>query len=318
MHDEQHEAAVAAILSPAGFAPHPFWGTYTRDTFVVGVTPDGLTLHVKDWAAVPVGHPLYGPDTPDTPEEAAAWLVSLWLTQQAGLVQTRPTDAIQDRPKEYPQGQDHGPAAEAPSHPVDSGSVSDSSGDNGGAEAGPNGGGLALYNVDGQAWPDSGDGDSVYDADFDEVGSELGELGDADDLGLLAPPEPEDFDPEPIKSTSPSDAVAIFGDDLHRLRLFRQGELSDHAYLLIERVRAAGRWSDEEFVTLQGHVVSHLDKHTGLYSGGDERQYERFLELSDVQSAVRRIEMYRDQQAEFIRGAPREVVESYDSEAGWP
>lgn len=65
---EAHPEA-AALLAAAGWTPHPKWGVFTRGTLVMGGDHLG-GFHVKDW-----GMDIHGPDTPDTAEEAAAWLV---------------------------------------------------------------------------------------------------------------------------------------------------------------------------------------------------------------------------------------------------
>lgn len=67
----------AEILRAAGWQPHDMWNVFTRGTLVMGFAPNGSTFHVKDWAKISPGHPRYSEDTPDTPEEAAAWLVRL-------------------------------------------------------------------------------------------------------------------------------------------------------------------------------------------------------------------------------------------------
>lgn len=65
------------LLREAGWRALPQWKTneYARANLVAGITPDGLSCHVKDWTKIPPGHPQYSDDTPDTPHEAAAWLV---------------------------------------------------------------------------------------------------------------------------------------------------------------------------------------------------------------------------------------------------
>lgn len=61
----------AALLRDAGWKPHDAWSVYTRGTIVMGFEPSGLAFHVKNWAM-----DVHGPDTPDDPVEAAAWLVA--------------------------------------------------------------------------------------------------------------------------------------------------------------------------------------------------------------------------------------------------
>lgn len=61
----------AALLRDAGWKPHDAWSVYTRGTIVMGFEPSGLAFHAKNW-----GLDVHGPDTPDDPVEAAAWLVA--------------------------------------------------------------------------------------------------------------------------------------------------------------------------------------------------------------------------------------------------
>lgn len=67
---EASRAEALRILARAGWSRILVTGT-----IVGGLQPDGLTAHVKDWAKIPPGHDLYSEDTPDTPHEAAQWLV---------------------------------------------------------------------------------------------------------------------------------------------------------------------------------------------------------------------------------------------------
>lgn len=327
MHNEAHEAAVAAILRPAGFGPHPFWGTYTRDTFVVAVTPDDQTLHVKDWAAVMPGHPLYGPDTPDTPEEAAQWLVALWQRQQEALTQTRSADEI--RLEQNLEGQDDGPTAKAASDFVDSGSGGNSGGDDGSAEAGADGRGLALYDGDGPTRADIGDGDSVYDADYDEIGSEL------DDLARLALPQPgenvelrpqyahgpvdpallegppiEDFDPDPPKPSGPG--AFIFGDNLDQMRISAIGQVTQIALRLKEKLQEG--WTLDEYRMLQ-NLIMRIDRGE---APNNPLAKARFAAISDCSRAMSAIDAHAEAQVKWLNKAGRQEVAAYDPEAGWP
>lgn len=70
MFVEESFPEAAALLRDAGWKPHDAWNVYTRGTIVMGFEPSGLAFHAKNW-----GLDVHGPDTPDDPVEAAAWLV---------------------------------------------------------------------------------------------------------------------------------------------------------------------------------------------------------------------------------------------------
>ena len=72
----------AALLAAAGWKPHDAWNVYTRGTIVMGFEPSGLAFHAKNW-----GLDVHGPDTPDDPVEAAAWLVARF---SAPIAESRP------------------------------------------------------------------------------------------------------------------------------------------------------------------------------------------------------------------------------------
>ena len=94
--DVEASPEAAALLAAAGWKPHPKWGVYTRGTLVMGGDLQG-GFHVKDW-----GLDIHGPDTPDTAEEAAAWLVHRFAPV-----------ASAPEPEQIPAHETHGETGEA-------------------------------------------------------------------------------------------------------------------------------------------------------------------------------------------------------------
>lgn len=159
--------------------------------------------------------------------------------------------------------------------------------------------------------PCSADGDlgsDILDADYDEAA-----------LGLPAPePEPEDFSPDEIEHSEPAAGAFIFGDSLDHDRLIRQGQIWNHADMLVDALKAQTSWNESEFQAVQSHVVTHLDKFTGVYTGGDDGLYKRFVELSETRARLSYIEAHRDAQISYIRHANHQQVSEFDPMDGWP
>lgn len=70
---EESLAEASRILTAANWKADEGWGGFTYGTCVGGLAPDG-NVYVKNWAAIPPGHPRYSEDTPDEAHEAAQWL----------------------------------------------------------------------------------------------------------------------------------------------------------------------------------------------------------------------------------------------------
>lgn len=147
------------------------------------------------------------------------------------------------------------------------------------------------------------DPENIFDADFTDANAlEAQGLGEE-----LAEEHPQDY----------GGGAFIFGDNLAHDRLVRQGQVVNIAADMIAGIKANTGWNDGEFAALQNHVLRHLDA-AGMYVGADAVTYSRFVELSDTQSRIRRIEAHRDTGVEFIRTADRDAVAAFDPEAGWP
>lgn len=290
------------ILAAAGWFPHPEWGEYERGTRIAGITPDRMTLHIKDWAKIPPGHPLYSADTPDTPEEAAAWLVALYEKNKAA------SDAAADEADSFMSSWELGYETD--------GRV--------GAQAG------ATDSVgEGVSGEQRGELVAGGGGDQQPIDAEFTQDALAEFAQLESPPEPaleggdllaigediKDFAPEEIER-EPDVSQFIFGDNLALDRLVRQGQVADKAAVLIQDTRVRSKFSPDEFSALQNYVVRNLDE-AGSFVG-DPEKYTRFVELSDAQAAMRTIENLRDGKIDYIRTANRQEVALFDPNADWP
>lgn len=292
------EAAVTAVFIEAGWAPHFGIGGYARQSgsgWLVGGAPDPaqpMRSHLKITAKAPDA-----PDTPDDPVEAARVLVRL---HGRGVVEVSVAPAREAEDSFAHETVDAQAGAE-----VEAEATRDASRDDEQSAGEVSARGLPeVAGVVGDSTPSLGA--EILDADYDEAA-----------LGLPAP-ELEDFAPDPIKHPEPPGAGAfIFGDSLDHDRLIRQGQIWNHADMLIDALKAQTGWNQAEFNAVQSHIVTHLDG-AGSYVGGNSDLYSRFVTLSDVQAKLRYIEMHRDDQISFIRQANHQQVSEFDPTEGWP
>lgn len=327
MTEETHPEA-ATILREAGWAPHDAWNVYTRDTLVMGFQPDGQGFHVKNWAKVQPGDRAYSDDTPDTAEEAAAWLVARFNVNPLSTEATLEPLAAEIELAEDSAHESNGETGEAfvLEAPSDDGA-------GGAADAE----GLLGAELSGFSGEGEGGGESELRPDFDNGSADIrGDVSfdpiDADftveDLGAellddeafavpeLEAPPPEDFAPDEIEPEPEHAAGAfIFGDNLAHDRIIRIGQLSEHANTLIDAAKVG--YSDAEHIFVHSHVVTNMNE-AGAYVGGRQDLFDRFIELEAVTSRIRRIEMHRDERQDFIRSADREAVAAFDPSQGWP
>jgi len=336
MTEEAYPEA-AAILSQAGWAPHDAWNVYTRDTLVMGFQPDGQGFHVKNWAKVQAGDRAYSEDTPDTPEEAAAWLVARF----------KPVE-VQSEAEETPRTYDEATAEYFALYPEER--PSESNGETAsieGADVALGGDDRPDNRDDGRTslpglhgplvgeWEETAEGsgsasndllepeargdvgDDLIDADFEDAPDLGAELLEDEDFALpeLPAPDPLDFAPDEIEPENHSPGAFIFGDNLAHDRLVRIGQLAEQANALLDAAKAG--YSDAEHDAVRSHVVTNMNA-AGAYVGGDQAMFDRFIALETVTARVRRIERYRDERQDFIRSADREAVAAFEPAAGWP
>lgn len=317
MTPEEVNDAVAAVFVEAGWAPHPGLAGYCRQASVgwlVGGAPDParpLESHMKVTAKVPDS-----PETPDDPVEAARVLVAKYRRTLAISF-----EAFGDLPNEnpVPASQETEQAAETVEDFVSGGGEAPSPGDHGGAQDGPAGGGGALQPHHGQ----DGEGDSereyAFDADYEEVGEELGaELLDesAVDLPALenalieALQEGADVEHE----LPPQDR--FYGlDDLDRVRKLRIGDVAAEAATLVAEIEAEASEHEGEYAAVQAFVVTNLDKFTGAFTLQDPASIElskRFYELDAARGRIQSIERKRKEATAFLLTAERQQVVEFD------
>ena len=341
-----------------------------------GVDPVG-NMHIKDWARIQPGHPDYGPDTPDTAEEAATWLAVNFVARAPEAVEVaaiepeasdeahgetgaenavdnappvlaeRPSDGLSDlgtyadnagaeSVDEFASATELTPdevaviesqaADEAPEEvagAVDSGNESATEGDDGGAENGAAGGGLALYNDDGSPRAGDSDRDYAYDADFEEIGEPEVASGEHPEFPGIEPPfgAPIEHD---RAFEQPSGGVVYFGDDIHVARLAKLGRLAE-----IARERKAllqDGWTVSEFASLQNLIV-RIERQE---APDDPEGRARFLAISERSRGMNTIDAYQNQRedeleqyAELLKGedtreAGRAAITAFNPEEGWP
>ena len=273
----------AAILRDAGWRPHPEWGVYTRATLVMGQQPDGAAFHVKDWAMIKPGHPNYGPDTPDTAEEAAQWLVVRFAPEPAPPPEPEPEPEPQELGAELLEvqgelGESADIALTEDTHPHDGGDH-EPGGENPASEPAQEAG-FALEAPD------------PIDADY----SELPAL------------EGQDVAAEPADAGG---SQFIFGDNLDQMRTAAIGLVMRHARALTPS------WALEDDAAL----IELRNFTMGVSEGRWPDDAGRRAELDTLEGTLARINAIaraRDEKVEFLEGASREEVEGFDPEADWP
>lgn len=318
----------AAILAEAGWKPHDGWNVYTRDTLVMGFQPNGQAFHVKNWAAISEGHPQWTADTPDTAEEAAAWLVERFKPAPNDLTTEATLDpvALQSEEVENPRTYDEATAEYFAEYPEDesNGETGEASGDGESASE------LVFEPSDeGDAERvDLFDSESVpvepLDAEFTEgedLGSELldvelegddfSELSRRADAALLDGPPPEDFAPDEIVPPETQSGAFIFGDNLDQLRTAAIGRVIRYANALMPH------WAIQDDARL-----AYL---RNFAMGVSEKRWDDdpalSAELNALETTIRRINEIknsRDAKVEFLEGASREEIIDFAVEANWP
>ena len=300
MTNEESMAEAERLLREAGWAPHNTWGVYTRGPLVMGFDPSG-NFHVKDVSLIREGHPAYGPDTPDEPHEAAAWLIARFSlapapeeAESAGHEAHGETGAeADDRGVVQERGGDDAVVAVAAN--ADNPSVSGEGIDVGSA--------AAIIGSDPTPADQMGGPAPAIDADYEELAA----LSYDDTTAEAAPPEQ-------------SGGVAIFGDNFATMRLAKMGRLAQIAAEKSAEAFAAVGWNNDEYNAVQGHVVGNLAQSTGAYTGGQQAIYDRFMELETAKQRVEGFRAHRDQCTGYLNAAdtPRVMVEQFDPDAGWP
>lgn len=324
MELEESRAEARRLMLEAGWTPIPkptVWNDdYTAGTLVGGVTPDGLTQYVKDWAQVKPGDPQYSSDTPDEPHEAAAWLIAQFRPNPLTTQATLDPVALQSEEVENTGDEGNGETGEASVHIV----TADSDGNS--ADTGGDAGEIPGAGVGEEEWldlhPEGGlerrDGwereDNALDADFTE-GQDLGsELLDVESE-LLAPelpaPDPEDFAPDEFQPEEDAGSAFIFGDNLGQRRTSAIGLIWQHAAQIMP---AWGANDNQRLGELRNFAAGVA---AGTFTNSDALQ----AELDALEISVRRIneiESARDSKIQFVNTATHEQLDAFDPAADWP
>jgi hypothetical protein len=303
------------ILRAAGWAPHPTLG-YENGTLVHGIQPDGAAMHIKDWAWIKADHPQYSVDTPDTAEEAAAWLVARYRGAGVSQISTENeggewigslTSSSARSPADETNSDGVAPQQEAEAEPDSvAGDVAD-------AYAG---GAVVSLQSTPPIWPVDSD---PIDADFGEFGelalalpapeSAVVEGGDAGEVPRLTE-DIKDFAPDPIAAMQ--EAVAYYGDNLPMQRIVLIGRVTQIAREFKAALQAD--WTLDEFRNLQNLIV-RIDRGE---APDNSHARARFHALSDASRAMSTIEVHAETQVAWIENAGRELLAVYDPELGWP
>lgn len=300
------------LLAEAGWTPipNPVWnGGYTVGTLVGGVTPDGRTQYVKDWAMVQEGDPRRSPDTSmDEPHEAAAWLIEHAKARAA----PKPKRELSELAQRILAERALAPAPEAgQDSQVDRLDHRDGGDNVTGASA-------------------SVDRDPEASVDTVDALAPLEVLEPQEIIEPSAPSEPEgsfieiDADAEFPELEAPdlgaeildaeteaAPGVAIFGDNLDQMRTAAIGLVIRHAKTLMPF------WTTNEhaeMVELRNFVMGVSEKRWD----DDPARRERLEELEATRRSINQIEDARDAKVEFLGAASRAEIEAFDVEADWP
>jgi hypothetical protein len=281
MEREESAALASAILGEAGWQPIAskiMAGRYVVGDLVGGTDPSG-TSHIKNVSAILPDDPLYGPDTPDEPHEAAQWLVDRYNAEQANALHTEtvlePPRIVLEEPKhEAPDavGEESGGEASESETPA-------SAAEGGFGDSYEDGAGFAPIDAD------------PIDADFSEPAPELGQE--------LAEEHPEEF----------GGAAFIFGDNLDQRRTAAIGMVMQAA---LRRLPAAIDYA--QLSELRNFTMGVSE---GRFAD-DPAKRDALDALEATERTRRRIEQARDDKVAGLMSASREEIEAFDPEAGWP
>lgn len=328
MDKEQSAAEAERLLRDSGWAPHPKLGVYVLGDMVMGLEPGGGSFHVKSVTMIPPGHPQYDADTPDEHHEAAAWLIARFAVASGGDAEQIPGDEA--------RGEIGAAETANPSDPL--------TGNNGGAASGHDEASLfgeveapdeAHGEAGGAEEPDCSirsERDDEADVGHGVPGHRLAtaEAAGGDDISGERSVVPADewleadyseIDPPPAASSEPAEPPQnrFYGlDDLDRRRALRIGDVAVIAAERILLVEEEAGETEGEWLRVQGHVVSHLDKFTGAYTHPDTATYDRFIVLSNARARIGSIDEHRKQVTTALLSASREEVEAFDPQDGWP
>ena len=310
---------VSRILGDAGWTADAGWGGFTCGTCVGGLAPDG-NVYVKNWAAIQPGHPKYGPDTPDTAEEAAQWLAERYKAPalEANPLSLSSLEFVREE-VETPGDESNGETLSTDAVEIHGADRDDNSfaeredqdadarsDDDGRSEPLPTNSGDRVEPLDAEYFelPDD------PPAEVEDLGAELLDEGQTE-FPALEGADPEDFAPDEIEHPETSGGAFIFGDNLDQLRTAAIGRVIRYANGIMPR------WLPED--------DARLSELRNFVMGVSERRWDdnpaNQAELNALETTIRRINEIknaRDTKVEFLEGASREEIEDFAVEANWP
>lgn len=312
---EESQEEAARILAAAGWKADPGWGGFNYGPCVGGLAPNG-SVYVKNWAAIQPGHPKYGPDTPDEPHEAAAWLVAnagpkTYRLRRKSGANALASDVTFEPPPIELAGADE--QVEIPTDEAHS-EVSEEESAGNGDLAGDRED-FALHPEQPAAEIGSAlvAGGSEFEAREDEaIDADFSEPEQLPDIGLgeeLAQEHPEEYG----AGDGPIAYAASNLDSLVREKMGRLGQIAR-----AKKAALHEGWTLEEFRFLQGLVV-RMDRGE---APDDQASRDRFVAISEKSRAMSRLEAYRDEREAVLEEIGRlrdyQRAEAFDAEAGWP
>lgn len=287
MTNAESIAMAEALLADHCWRPHPKWGRYCHGTYVAGIAPNG-PQYLKDWARIAPGDPLHGADTPDTPHEAARWLIDRYGGANAvadAVSQSCPSDDAEnwDTPEAF------GGDDVIPLSPDDAEEAKPANPD--------------VYAIYGEAGPLPAIG-----ADRIKAMPLLGQSAARPSGG-----EPEWTD-SPLSNFGGADR--FYGlDDLDRRRSLRIGDVVRISIAKQAEIWALSGGSQHEHDSLQGAIVRDIVD--GVYRGS-QAAYDRFTHLATYSNAANAVAAVEREKVRFLNEAGRADVETFDATAGWP
>lgn len=314
---------VDEIFRAAGWAPGFKDGWDGRFQWRGGNVVGGVDPWGTPRATGIVDNPLTGPNTP---EEAAAWLV-----EHARQLRLEPLDGALE-PEQTPpamEGADDEAHGETGAEAVATTAISDDSVGSGVAGSAELAGDVCENPIDAASDDAGGIGrfarsnaSAISDVDFTEaelggvdfaaltgpdLGAEVLDEGQADPLLLEA--ALEDFAPDEIKPTESGPGAFIFGDNLDQKRTAAIGLV---VQLALERMPVAIDYA--RLSELRNFAMGVAEDRWP-----DDPEKRNELDALEGQERKRRqVEAVRDEKVAFLVRADREQIEGFNPEEGWP
>lgn len=304
------------ILALAGWRPPFVWagqgglelnedGAFARANLVGGYPPGSENLYIKDWAKISptmreraraIGAD-FDSANPDTPHEAAQWLVDN-VSRGATAKRYRYKRKARGEPPQADPEPAPAPVEAAPESPPaqeDEESVSrETEGER------------SVADITDAEFADFGDLPALEDTPM--------EIGVGDDLPALPEPDPLDFAPDEIERED--GPIAYAASDLDALVREKMGRISQIAREL--KARLQDGWDVGGYASLQNLIV-RIERRE---APDDPEARARFAVISERSQAMSRVDAHRDAMEaaleEIGRARDYRAAVEFDPEAGWP